>query len=81
MCLTMPARVMAVDAGWAQVEIGELRRTVSTLPTPDVRPGDWGLVAGGALVRIIDPDLAQQIAAAVRMATTVDDPSTQGVDS
>jgi hydrogenase expression/formation protein HypC len=81
MCLTMPARVIAVDGAWAEVEIGELRRTVSILVSPDVRPGDWGLVAAGTLVRTLDPDVAQQIAAAVRLATTHDDDLTQGADA
>jgi hydrogenase assembly chaperone HypC/HupF len=74
MCLTLPARVISVDGAWAEVEIGELRRTASTLPVPEVRPGDWALLAAGSLVRILEPDIARQIAAAVRLATTTHTP-------
>ena len=76
MCLTMPARVIAVDGAWAEIEIGGLRRTASTLPVPEVQPGDWALLAGGSLVRLLDSQVAQQIAAAVRLATTDDPPRT-----
>ena len=44
------------------------RRRASTLPVPEVRPGDWGLVAAGTLVRLLDPELANEIADAVRAA-------------
>ncbi|MGZ8562188.1 MAG: HypC/HybG/HupF family hydrogenase formation chaperone [Candidatus Limnocylindria bacterium] len=79
MCLTMPARVIAVDDAWAEIEIGGLRRTASTLPVPGVQPGDWALLAAGSLIRILDSEAAQQIAAAVRLATT-DDPPPTGED-
>jgi hydrogenase assembly chaperone HypC/HupF len=80
MCLTLPARVISVDGAWAEVEIGGLRRTASTLPVPEVRPGDWGLLAAGSLVRILEPDIARQIAAAVQLATTTH-PPIHGEDS
>ena len=69
MCLTLPAHVIAVDGAWAQIEIGGLRRRASILAIPEVRPGDWALVAAGSLVRIVDPAVARQIVAAVRLAT------------
>ena len=75
MCLTMPARVIAVDGQYAEIEIGGLRRRASTLPVPGVRPGDWGMVAAGSLIRILDPELAHQIAAAVRLATDDNQPA------
>lgn len=80
MCLTMPARVISVDGVWAEVEIGGLRQTASTLPVPEVRPGDWALLAAGSLVRILDPDAARHIATAVRLATN-DNPPTRGEDT
>ena len=78
MCLTQPARVIAVDGSWAEVEIGDLRRRASTLPVPEVRPGDWAILSAGTLVRILEPDLAEQIKAAIGLATTDDAPSAQG---
>ncbi|HEX9635618.1 MAG TPA: HypC/HybG/HupF family hydrogenase formation chaperone [Candidatus Limnocylindria bacterium] len=78
MCLTMPARVITVDGDWAEVEVGDLRRRASTLPVPEVRPGDWALLSAGTLVRIVKPDIAEQIRAAVGLATTDDAPSAQG---
>jgi hydrogenase assembly chaperone HypC/HupF len=80
MCLTMPARVIVVNGPWAEIEIGGLRRTASTLPVPDVRPGDWALVAAGSLIRLLDPEIAKQIAAAVRIVTD-DAPPSEGEDS
>jgi hydrogenase assembly chaperone HypC/HupF len=68
MCLTMPARVVAVTGGWAQVEIGGHLRRASTLPVPDVRPGDWAVVTAGTLVRILEPEIAEQIIAALHVA-------------
>lgn len=68
MCLTMPARVIAVDGAWADIDVDGTRRRASTLPVPEVRPGDWGLVAAGTLVRLLDPELAHEIADAVRAA-------------
>ena len=62
MCLTMPARVITVDGAWAEIEVDGIRRRASTLAVPDVRPGDWALVAAGTLVRLLDPELAQEIA-------------------
>jgi len=78
MCLTMPARVITVDGGWAEVDIGDVRRRASILPLPEVRPGDWALLSAGTLVRILEPDIAEQIRAAVGLATTDDAPSAQG---
>jgi hydrogenase assembly chaperone HypC/HupF len=78
MCLTQPARVVAVDGDWAEVEIGGLRRKASTLPVPEVRPGDWALLSAGTLVRILKPDVAAEIRAAVGLATTDDAPAAQG---
>jgi hydrogenase assembly chaperone HypC/HupF len=69
MCLTMPARVISLDGTWAEIEIGGLRRRASALPVPEVRPGDWALVAAGSLIRLLDSELAKEIAAAVRLAT------------
>ena len=75
MCLTMPARVIAVDGAWAEIEVDGIRRRASTLPVPEVKPGDWALVAAGTLVRLLDPELAQEIADAAQVARHGSEPS------
>jgi hydrogenase expression/formation protein HypC len=69
MCLTAPVHVITVDGGLATVEVGGLRRTASTLVVPEVRAGDWALMTAGTLVRVLDPGIAAELAAAVRTAT------------
>ena len=69
MCLTEPVRVVAVDGPTATVEVNGRRRTVSALAVPEVRVGDWAILAAGLLVRIVTPDAAAQIADARRLAT------------
>jgi hydrogenase expression/formation protein HypC len=69
MCLTAPVRVISIDGGMATVETGGLRRSASTLVVPEVRPGDWALMTAGTLVRVLDPAVAAELAAAVRTAT------------
>ena len=75
MCLTMPARVIAVEGRWAEVEADGARRRASILPVPDVRPGQWGVLAAGTIVRLIDPELAAEIAGAARLARYPSNPS------
>ena len=69
MCLMLPARILSIEGSQAVVEIGRARRTVSILPTPEARAGDWGLVSAGSLIRVVDPTVAMQIASAVGVAT------------
>jgi hydrogenase expression/formation protein HypC len=69
MCLTAPVHVISVDGATAVVDAGGLRRTASTLVVPEIQPGDWALMNSGALVRIVEPSLAIELAAALRTAT------------
>jgi hydrogenase expression/formation protein HypC len=69
MCLTLPVRVISVDGHTAVVDLGGERRIASTLAVPEVRAGDWAILAAGLLVRIVDPSVARQITAALRLAT------------
>ena len=75
MCLTKPARIIAVRGHWAEIEVDGLRRRASTLPVPDARPGDWALVAAGSVIRLLEPELAREIAAAADAARHPSDPS------
>jgi hydrogenase assembly chaperone HypC/HupF len=72
-CLTAPVHVIAVDGPMATVEAAGKRRVVSALALPEVRPGDWAILAAGLLVRIVEPEAAEQIASALRLATAEED--------
>ena len=69
MRLTEPVRVLAVDGPLATVEANGRQRTVSALDVPEIRPGDWAILAAGLLVRIVEPAAAADIAAALHAAT------------
>ena len=68
MCLTAPARVVAVDADGATVLLGGRERRASTLVVPEVTVGDWVIVAAGSILERIDPLQAAQLTAAVNEA-------------
>ncbi len=68
MCLTAPARVTAIDPDGATVLLGGRERRASTLVVPDVRVGDWVIVAAGTILERIDPLQAAQLTAAVNEA-------------
>jgi hydrogenase assembly chaperone HypC/HupF len=69
MCIAYPARILALDAGSAVVDMAGRTRRASLLMTPDVEIGAWVLVAAGSVVRRIDAqeaiDLAAQLDAAM----------------
>jgi hydrogenase assembly chaperone HypC/HupF len=68
MCLTAPVRVVSIEASTATVEMGSMRREASTIALPEVRPGDWALMSSGMLIRVVEPDQALELAAALRTA-------------
>jgi hydrogenase assembly chaperone HypC/HupF len=68
MCLTAPARVVALDGKGATILLGGHERRASTLVVPEVAVGDWVIVAAGTIVERIDPDEAALLAAAVHEA-------------
>lgn len=68
MCLTAPARVLAVDADGATVLLAGRERRASTLVVPEVAVGDWVVVAAGTILERIDQPAAAYLAAAVTEA-------------
>ncbi len=70
MCLAAPARVVSLGDGDAVVELGGRRFPASTLFAADVRVGDWVVINGGAIVRRVDPEQAERMARAFRIATS-----------
>lgn len=69
MCLMAPAHVLAVEPDFAVVEAAGRRRRASTALVDELRPGDWVLIAGGAVVRRVESDQAEMMAQAFRTAT------------
>lgn len=69
MCIAAPARLLALEASDAIVEIDGKRRRASMLLRPEVAIDDWVLVAAGTVIRRIDEaearDLARSLAAAM----------------
>jgi hydrogenase assembly chaperone HypC/HupF len=65
MCLTAPARVVAVDEEGATVLLGGRERRASTLVVPELAVGDWVIVAAGTILERLDRHEAERIAAAV----------------
>lgn len=61
MCLTLPARIVALEPGVAVVEIDGLRRRASTILGPRLRTGDWVLVAAGTVVDRLSAREAEQL--------------------
>lgn len=68
MCLMAPGRVTALNGDECEVETaGQLARA-STFLAGDLAVGDWVLVAGGTVVRRLDPDQADAMSEAVAVA-------------
>jgi len=68
MCLTAPARVLAIDTEGATVLLGGHERRASTLVVPEVTVGDWVIVAAGTILERIDEGEAAYLAAAATEA-------------
>jgi hydrogenase expression/formation protein HypC len=54
MCLTAPARVLAVDGEMALVDLDGMARRASLVLLPDATVGDWVLVASGLVLEALD---------------------------
>lgn len=61
MCLMAPARVVAVDGTFCQVETGGRVDKASMMLEPELQVGDWVLVNSGTVVRKLDPDQAAEM--------------------
>lgn len=68
MCLVAPGRVTAIEGGRATVDVDGRTRSINTLFDPDIRVGDWVIVAAGTILRRVEPADADQIQAAVDLA-------------
>ena len=54
MCLAVPVQVIAREGDEAEIEIGGVKRRVSTMLTPEVQVGDYVLLHTGYAISIID---------------------------
>lgn len=70
MCLTVPARVLAVEDGMAVVDMAGRRRRTATRLLPDVAPGDHVLVGLGEILARLTPAEAASIADDIARVTT-----------
>jgi hydrogenase expression/formation protein HypC len=61
MCLTGPARLLAVDGPTGVVDVDGRRRRASLLFVPEAVPGDWLLVGAGTALRRLEPDEAREL--------------------
>jgi hydrogenase expression/formation protein HypC len=59
MCLALPARIVALDAGeTATVDLGGVRKAISVALTPGVAIGDYVIVHVGHAIGTLDADEA-----------------------
>jgi len=74
MCLSVPARVVALDADWrsATVDVLGATREASVLLLPEVAEGDWVLVHVGFAIARIDEDEAAAALALLDDALTAE---------
>ena len=72
MCLSYPGRVMSVHDDCVLVDEDGRRRRASRLLIPDLRPGDWVLVAAGAVIERLDPREAEEIIATLDAAVAAE---------
>jgi len=68
MCVSFPGQVVAVGPEGAVVRTQGQERRASTLLHPDVREGEWVLVAVGTIVQRLTDDEAASIHDALREA-------------
>jgi hydrogenase expression/formation protein HypC len=58
-CLAVPAEVIQIEGGFAQVDFGGVRRRIGMALVPEAKPGDYVLVHAGMAVQVIDLEEAQ----------------------
>ncbi len=59
MCLAVPAQILSIDGVMAEVEFGNVRRTISLQLLPQAQVGDYVLVHTGFAISIVDPEEAK----------------------
>ena len=61
MCVTSPARVVEVSGDTALIDLDGTTRRASLLLVPDVKTGDWVIVAAGTVLELLEEADAREI--------------------
>lgn len=59
MCLAVPMRIKNIQGGFAEVEVGQLTRSVNIELLPGSRVGDYVIVHAGFAIQKINPKKAK----------------------
>lgn len=54
MCLAVPAKIIQIEDGNAQIDVNGVRRRVSLYLTPEARQGDYVLLHAGFAIKVLD---------------------------
>lgn len=74
MCHAIPARVVeVVDAALVRVDIGGVRKEISTVLVGAVEPGEWLVIHVGYALGRMDPAAAEATLAALRALDVQDE--------
>jgi hydrogenase expression/formation protein HypC len=73
MCVSLPARVVAVDPLGATVETEGRRSRAITLLVPDIAVDEWVLVNAGTIVERLEPERAALIRETLREAIALEE--------
>ena len=69
MCIAYPGQVLEIVDGSALVETDQRRRRASLLLVPETAVGDWVVVSAGTVLRVLDPEEANEIRSMLDEAT------------
>jgi hydrogenase expression/formation protein HypC len=72
MCIAYPGQVLEITDGTALVETDQRRRRASLLLVPETAVGDWVVVSAGTVLRVLDPEEAEEIRAMLDEAARAD---------
>jgi hydrogenase expression/formation protein HypC len=72
MCIAYPGQVLEIADGTALVETDQRRRRASLLLVPETAVGDWVVVSAGTVLRVLDPEEAEEIRAMLDEAARAD---------
>ena len=54
MCLAVPAKIIQIEDGKAQIDVNGVRRRVSLYLTPEAQQGDYVLLHAGFAIKVLD---------------------------
>ena len=60
MCLAVPVKIVSIEGDEADTEIGEVRRRVSIVFTPEAKVGDYVLLHTGYAIGVVDEAEAEE---------------------